>query len=77
MNTYLKLKFKTSKGKFAYMRISNPKKGLTKELVQEAMVNIAGTRAFRKDDQILYLTPLAAKYVTTTEEAIVVEEKVN
>ncbi|MBF0601876.1 DUF2922 domain-containing protein [Limosilactobacillus oris] len=76
METYLKLKFKSSLGKSTFMKIANPKKDLTKEKVLEAMQNIAAASAFIKEDTDLYVTPVSAKYVTTTEKAVV-EEQVN
>ena len=76
METYLKLKFKSSLGKSTFMKIANPKKDLTKEKVLEAMQNIAAASAFIKEDTDLYVPPVSAKYVTTTEKAVV-EEQVN
>lgn len=76
METYLKLKFKGSMGNSHFIRIAKPKKGLTKEVVQEAMESIAAAHAFQKNDEVMYVTPVSAKYVTTTEEAVV-EEQVN
>lgn len=40
------------------------------------MQNIAAASAFIKEDTDLYVTPVSAKYVTTTEKAVV-EEQVN
>lgn len=77
MNTYLKLKFKNSIGKTVFMRIANPKMDLDKETVSQAMKKIASTEAFKKDEIFLYAEPVSAKYVTTTEKAIIEAEDVN
>lgn len=73
---YLKLKFKNSLGKTVLMRISNPKKGLTKDIVLKAMQQIATATIFKKGEASMYVTPVSASYVTTTED-MVVEEQVN
>lgn len=77
METYLKLKFKGSSGKFYFIRLAKPKKNLTKEVVQEAMESIAAAHAFANGNDVMYVTPISAKYVTTSEEVVVEEEKVN
>jgi hypothetical protein len=76
MHTYLKLKFKNGAGKSVFMRIFNPKKGLTKDTVLAAMQGIVVAAAFKKNDTALYAVPVAASYVTTTEDTVV-EEQVN
>lgn len=75
-STYLKLKFKNAVGQSTFMRIANPVKNLTKDQVLGAMQQLAATNAFVKNEAQLYVTPVSAAYVTTTEEAVF-EEQVN
>ncbi|MBD5806230.1 DUF2922 domain-containing protein [Limosilactobacillus walteri] len=74
MITILKLKFKDTTGKSHFFKIANPKKGLSKETVRQAMEMMAATHLIKKGDEELTATPVGAKYVTTTEEAVYSDE---
>ena len=50
----LKLVFKNAKEKSKMITIADPKEGLSKEVVQESMTKIAATKAFTKDEVVLY-----------------------
>ena len=46
----LKLSFKNEKNKTKTITIANPKEGLSKEVVQDAMSKIVEAKAFSKED---------------------------
>ena len=66
----LKLNFKNQKDKIKTITIANPKEGLSKEVVQDAMTKIAATKAFTKDEVVLYDSVDSAKYYTTQSDEI-------
>lgn len=69
----LHLVFKGSLGKKHTIRLPYPAAGLDAEKVKAAMDKIAATKLFAWNGENLYETPISAKYVTTTEEAIMGE----
>lgn len=66
----LKLSFKNEKNKTKTITIANPKEGLSKEAVQDAMAKIVGAKAFSKEEVNLYATVDSAKYYTTQSDEI-------
>lgn len=74
MITILKLKFKDATGKSHFFKIANPKKGLDQETVRKAMELMTSAHLIKKGDEELTTTPVGAKYVTTTEEAVYSDE---
>ena len=50
----LKLSFKNQKDKTKTITIANPKEGLSKEVVQDAMAKIVAAKAFSKEEVELY-----------------------
>ena len=66
----LKLVFKNAKEKSKMITIADPKEGLSKEVVQESMTKIAATKAFTKDEVVLYDSVDSAKYYTTQADEI-------
>ncbi|WP_375663878.1 DUF2922 domain-containing protein [Bartonella sp. CL63NXGY] len=70
--TVLKLTFIGSLGKSHTIQIANPKKGLDKDTVLNAMNKIAQTHMFFKNDEELYVTPKRAAYLTSSSEPVFV-----
>lgn len=66
----LKLSFKNEKNKTKTITIANPKEGLSKEVVQDAMSKIVGAKAFSKEEVNLYAAVDSAKYYTTQSDEI-------
>ena len=66
----LKLNFKNQKDKIKTITIANPKEGLSKEVVQDAMSKIVEAKAFSKEEVNLYATVDSAKYYTTQSDEI-------
>lgn len=70
MKKVLKLSFKNEKNKTKTITIADPKDGLSKEVVQNAMSNIVEAKAFSKDEVNLYAAVDGAKYYTTQSDEI-------
>ena len=66
----LKLSFKNEKNKTKTITIANPKEGLSKEVVQDAMSKIVEAKAFSKEEVNLYATVDSAKSYTTQSDEI-------
>ena len=66
----LSLSFKGSLGKGHSLKLNYANDGLTEQTVRDAMNKIVESKLFQKDDDLLYLKAMAAKYVTTTDEVI-------
>lgn len=66
----LKLSFKNQKDKTKTITIANPKEGLSKEVVQDAMSKIVAAKAFSKEKVELYTSVDSAKYYTTQSDEI-------
>lgn len=66
----LNLVYKGALGKTHNLKINYAKDGLTEEDIRPAMIKLAESKAFVQDDEELYVTPIAAKYVTTTEKYV-------
>lgn len=66
----LNLSFKGSLGKGHTLKINYASDQLNEATVREAMQKIANSKLLQKDDDILYIRPSSAKYVTTTDEVI-------
>lgn len=69
----LHLVFKGSLGKRHTIKVPYAVDGLTAETVKGVMDKIVATKLFAKDGEELYAFPVSAKYVTTTEEAVLEE----
>lgn len=70
MKKVLKLNFKNAKGKTKTITIADPVEGLSKEVAEGAMNQIASSKAFTKDEVALYETVDSAKYYTTQSDQI-------
>ena len=66
----LKLNFKSQKNKIKTITIANPREGLSKEVVQDAMSKIVAAKAFSKEEVELYTSVDSAKYYTTQADEI-------
>jgi hypothetical protein len=66
----LKLSFKNEKNKTKTITIADPKDGLSKEVVQDAMSKIVAAKAFSKEEVELYTSVDSAKYYTTQSDEI-------
>lgn len=66
----LNLTYKGSLGKTHLLKLNYVKDGLTKEQIAQQMKALAKSNLFAKDGERLYDKPVAAKYVTTTEEVV-------
>ena len=66
----LSLSFKGSLGKGPSLKLTYANDGVTDHPVRDAMNKIVESKVFQKDDDLLYLKAMAAKYVTTTDEVI-------
>ena len=66
----LKLNFKNPKDKTKTITIANPKEGLSKEVVQDAMSKIVAAKVFSKEEVELYTSVDSAKYYTTQSDEI-------
>ncbi|MDO4902912.1 MAG: DUF2922 domain-containing protein [Limosilactobacillus sp.] len=61
----LNLTFKGSLGKKHVMKLNYASENLSAETVRQAMKDMASSQAFANDTEILYVTPLSAKYTET------------
>lgn len=66
----LNLVFKGSLGKTHTLKLNYAKGDLSEDVIRQAMTKLSQTKAFVTDDEELYATPVAAKYVTTTEKYV-------
>jgi hypothetical protein len=73
----LNLTYKGSLGKTHLLKINYVKDGLTKEQIKQQMQAVADSQLFAKDGEQLYVQPISAKYVTTTEEVILKKNDFN
>jgi hypothetical protein len=73
----LNLTYKGSLGKTHLLKINYVKDGLTKEQIKQQMQAVADSQLFAKDGEQLYVQPVSAKYITTTEEVILNKEDFN
>jgi hypothetical protein len=73
----LNLTYKGSLGKTHLLKINYVKDGLTKEQIKQQMQAVADSQLFAKDGEQLYVQPISAKYVTTTEEVILKKDDFN
>lgn len=71
----LNLSFKGSLGKGHTLKINYASDQLDEAAVREAMQKIANSKLLQKDDDILYIRPSSAKYVTTTDEVIFADQQ--
>lgn len=71
----LNLSFKGSLGKGHTLKINYASDQLDEAAVRKAMQKIANSKLLQKDDDILYIRPSSAKYVTTTDEVIFAEQQ--
>lgn len=71
----LNLTFKSNKGKKHLLKLSYASQDLPAETVRKAMNNIATAHVFAKDDENLYETPVAAKYVDTVSTVLFNDEE--
>lgn len=73
----LNLTYKGSLGKTHLLKINYVKDELTKEQIKQQMQAVADSQLFAKDGEQLYVQPVSAKYITTTEEVILNKEDFN
>lgn len=73
----LNLIYKGSLGKTHQLKLNYVKEGLTKDEIMTQMKALAGSKLFAKDGEQLYAQPIAAKYITTTEETVVKKDDWN
>lgn len=73
----LNLTYKGSLGKTHLLKINYVKDGLTKEQIKQQMQAVADSQLFAKDGEQLYVQPISAKYVTTTEEVVLKKDDFN
>ena len=66
----LYLSFKGSLGKGHVLKINYANDQLDESTVRAAMQKIVDSKLFSKEDDVLYIRPSSAKYVTTTDEVI-------
>lgn len=66
----LNLTYKGSLGKTHLLKLNYVKDDLSKEEIAQQMKALAKSNLFAKDGERLYDKPVAAKYVTTTEEVV-------
>ncbi|BDR55451.1 DUF2922 domain-containing protein [Xylocopilactobacillus apis] len=72
MAKVLQLKFKNEAGKNTSMSFTYVNDNLSRETVAKAMEDLAALDLFKdKDGNLLYKTPVSAKYVETTETEVV------
>lgn len=74
MTTVLKMKFRDNKGGFQYMSIAHPKPNLDAKKVRQAMELVSASNMFVKDDLQMYVTPVAAYYISTTKEPLFADD---
>lgn len=72
MNTRsLALEFRDAKQKSHTLKLSNVKSDLDAQALREMMSQIAAFNIFEtKDGDLLYVTPISAKYVDTTSDVL-------
>lgn len=70
----LNLTFKGSLGKKHLLKLSYASENLSAATVREAMEKIAAAHAFTKGDEVMYVTPVSAKYVDTVSTIIFNDE---
>lgn len=76
MAKILQLKFKNEVGKQVNLSLNYVNENLSPETVQQAMTELAALQLFRdKAGNLIYQTPIAAKYVETTETAVIKSQK--
>lgn len=66
----LNLSFKGSLGKAHTLKLNYASENLDEAAVRAAMQKITSSQLIQKDDDLLYVIPASAKYVTTTDEVI-------
>lgn len=66
----LNLTYKGSLGKTHTLKLNYAKDGLDEKAVRQSMQTLASAKAFKKDDEELFVVPVCAHYVTTKEETI-------
>lgn len=66
----LNLSFKGSLGKGHTLKINYANEHLDEATVRAAMQKIVQSELIKKDDDLLFIRPASAKYVTTTDEVI-------
>lgn len=71
----LNLTFKSSLGKTHVLKLNYADQSLQESVVRGAMENIANLHIFVKGDEELYVTPVSAKYLSTTSEPIFTTKK--
>lgn len=71
----LSLIYKGSLGKTHTLRLKYAKDGLDAKEVRQAMTDLATANVFKKDNEDLFVVPVCAKYITTTEKTIFDDRK--
>lgn len=71
----LNLTFKGSLNKTHTLKLRYANNNLDAKTVKAAMEQISQANLFEKGGEALYLTPVSAKYVTTTEDLLFDEEE--
>ncbi|WP_295731819.1 DUF2922 domain-containing protein [uncultured Limosilactobacillus sp.] len=66
----LSLSFKGSLSKGHVLKLNYANDQLDEQTVRQAMDKIVQSQLFQKDDDLLYLKVVGAKYTTTTDEVI-------
>lgn len=70
----LNLTFKSNVNKKHLLKLSYADQNLTEETVRQAMNQIAEAGIFTKGDEVLYATPVSAKYVDTVSTVLFNDE---
>ncbi|WP_373841739.1 DUF2922 domain-containing protein [Limosilactobacillus sp.] len=71
----LNMTFKGATGKKHLLKLSYANDNLDAKTVRQAMDQIASAGMFVKDNEQLYLTPVAAKYVDTVSNVLFNDEE--
>lgn len=75
----LSLTYKGYLGKTHTLKLKYAKEGLDPKEVRSSMQELATANAFTKDNdkdnELMFVTPVCAKYITTTEETIFDDRK--
>ncbi|MCQ2569873.1 MAG: DUF2922 domain-containing protein [Limosilactobacillus sp.] len=66
----LDLIFKSNQGKLHTLKLNYVNENLAEATVKQAMEQISQSELFKKGDEIIYATPIKAKYVTTTDNPV-------
>lgn len=69
----LNLSFKGSLGKGHTLKLNYASENLDEQVIRDAMDKIVSSQLIQKDDDLLYVRPSGAKYVTTTDQVIFAE----